>query len=499
MATDGHSDRSTRRRIRARHTKSRKGCFTCKGRRVKCDEIKPTCGNCALRGEPCDWPAETDSQGHCTPRPQTDSLRAKAPKDQSKRWAPHPDTASPRPLQFDIASDAAGGRSTPLPGELNMVDLQLYSQFMLHTSKHMTLNLRRQHIWQTVIPRFAMRSEALMHLLLALAGLDYAAAGTADEHLGLVSPDIQSQPSPAHGDHDHRHRHNHTLDATYLRIIIEHHQRGLEAFRTELANLSSANLHLVFAGSMLLVAFALASLRIRNLNDAHSQPRQPRLDWIFLIHGLCTVIKHNWPAVRMGPLRAMTQYGYANDDWRMCPRDALCSVASMRRGCSPRLVAFCRGADEALTQLVGSHASLAAREGRALAEQKAALELLEGMYMRTLYVVHFSDEARESPRDVQADLEDAALMAWAEFLPDGFLDTLAGGGVGATLSYVILAYFHLLFSLFESVWYVQGGFDGEIVQIQALVEMSGESELMPLMQWPVAVIAVNHDHRGSSV
>lgn len=35
MATDGHSDRSTRRRIRARHTKSRKGCFTCKGRRVK--------------------------------------------------------------------------------------------------------------------------------------------------------------------------------------------------------------------------------------------------------------------------------------------------------------------------------------------------------------------------------------------------------------------------------------------------------------------------------
>jgi hypothetical protein len=367
-----------------------------------------------------------------------------------------------------------------------MVDLQLHSHFMLHTSKHMSLNPRRQHIYETVIPRFAMRSEALMHFLLALAGLDYASDRTADQQPARMSPDMESQPSPPNADHDH----NHTLDATYLQIIIEHHQRGLEAFRMELANLSSANLNLVFAGSMLLVAFALASLRIRNLNYAHSPPGQPRLDWIFLIQGLCTVIKHNWPELRMGPLRDMTEYSYANDDWRLCPRDALRSVSSIRRGCSLRLVAFCRGADEALTQLVGYHASLAAREGQILAEQKAALELLEGMYMRTLYVVRFSDEARESPLDVQADLEDAALMAWAEFLPEGFLDTLAGGGVGSTLSYVILAYFHLLFSLFESFWYVKGGFDGEIVKIKALVDMSGEGELISLMQWPVSVIAV---------
>ncbi|PKX95398.1 Zn(II)2Cys6 transcription factor domain-containing protein [Aspergillus novofumigatus IBT 16806] len=481
MATDDHSDRSTRRRIRARHTKSRRGCFTCKGRRVKCDEIKPTCGACALRGEPCDWPAETGSQGHDTPRSQADSHGAKAPQDQSKRRAAHPDSGSPRPLQFDIASDAVGGRSTPHPGELNMVDLQLHSHFMLHTSKHMSLNRRRQHIWETVIPRFAVRSKALMHLLLALAGLDYASDRTADTQPAHRSPDMESQPSSTIADHDH------TLDSAYLQIIIEHHQRGLEAFRTELANLSSANLNLVFAGSMLLVGFALASLRIRNLNDAHSQPGQPRLDWIFLIHGLCTVIKHNWPELRMGPLRGMTEYSYANDDWRLCPRDALRSVSSIRRGCSPRLVAFCRGADEALTQLVGYHASLADREGQILAEQKAALELLEGMYMRTLYVVRFSDEARESPLDVQADLEDAALMAWAEFLPEGFLDTLAGDGVCSTLSYVILAYFHLLFSL---------GFDGEIVKIKALVDMSAEGELVSLMQWPVSVIAVSHDHRS---
>ncbi|GFF91472.1 hypothetical protein IFM53868_06518 [Aspergillus udagawae] len=489
MATDSQSDRATRKRIRARHSKSRKGCFTCKGRRVKCDEIKPTCGACALRGEPCDWPAETGSQGHDTPgRSQAGSDRtgrAQARRDQPKSGP------SPHALQFDIgASDPAGRGWTPRPGQLNMVDLQLHAHFMLHTSKHMSLNPRRQRIWETVVPRFAMRNEALMHLLLALVGLDYASDWTADQQPPGVSPDMESQPSPAIGDPGH----DHTLDAAYLQIIVEHHQRGLEAFRTELANLSSANLNLVFAGSMMLVAFALASLRIRNLSDAHSQPGQPRLDWIFLIQGLCTVIKQNWPELRMGPLRDMTQYCYANDDWRLYPRDALRSVSvSMRQGCSPRLLAFCRGADDALTQLVGYHESLASRQRQILAEQKAALELLESMYMRALSVVRFSDEGRESTRDVQADLEDAALIGWAEFLPEGFLDTLAGGGVCSTLSYVILAYFHLLFALLDSFWYVKGGFDGEIVKIKALVDTSGEGELMLLMQWPVSVIAVDHD------
>ncbi|KAF7175510.1 hypothetical protein CNMCM7691_008611 [Aspergillus felis] len=496
MATGNQSDRGTRKRIRARHSKSRKGCFTCKGRRVKCDEIKPTCGSCALRGEPCDWPAETGSQGHGTPdRSQEGSNRTgrvQAPRDQSNSRAAQSNSGpSPHPLRFDIgASGPAGGCSTPRPGQLNMVDLQLHSHFMLHTSKHMSLNPRRQRLWETVIPRFAMQNEALMHLLLALAGLDYASDRTADQQRPRMSPDMESQPSPAIADPGPDH--NHTLDASYLQIIIEHHQRGLEAFRAELANLSSANLNLVFAGSMLLVGFALASLRIRNLSDEYPKSGQPRLDWIFLIQGLCTVIKQNWPELRVGPLRDMVQYGYANDDWRLCPRDTLRSVSvSVRRGCSPRLLAFCRGADDALTQLVAYHESLASRQRQILAEQKAALDILETMYMRVLYVVSFSNEGQESPLDVQADLEDAALMAWAEFLPQGFLDTLVGGGVCSTLSYMILAYFHLLFSLLESFWYVKGGFEGEIVKIKELVDTSGEAELMLLMQWPVSVIAVS--------
>jgi hypothetical protein len=62
------SERSARRRVRAHHTKSLRGCFTRKARRVKvchclppailsysciqCDEIKPICGACELRESP---------------------------------------------------------------------------------------------------------------------------------------------------------------------------------------------------------------------------------------------------------------------------------------------------------------------------------------------------------------------------------------------------------------------------------------------------------------
>ncbi|KAF3402546.1 hypothetical protein DPV78_004256 [Talaromyces pinophilus] len=49
------------RRHRAHHFKSRNGCYTCKGRRVKCDEVRPTCGSCSSRGDACTYPPPATS------------------------------------------------------------------------------------------------------------------------------------------------------------------------------------------------------------------------------------------------------------------------------------------------------------------------------------------------------------------------------------------------------------------------------------------------------
>lgn len=78
---DSSSRLSKERRRRVRHHKSRKGCFTCKQRRVKvsnshlrqfmngctnnsaqCDEVQPICGACAFRGESCSYPVSAPSK-----------------------------------------------------------------------------------------------------------------------------------------------------------------------------------------------------------------------------------------------------------------------------------------------------------------------------------------------------------------------------------------------------------------------------------------------------
>lgn len=38
------------------HTKSRRGCFNCKRRKVKCPETLPECANCVRFGLPCEYP-----------------------------------------------------------------------------------------------------------------------------------------------------------------------------------------------------------------------------------------------------------------------------------------------------------------------------------------------------------------------------------------------------------------------------------------------------------
>jgi hypothetical protein len=39
------------------HTKSRRGCYNCKRRRIKCQETHPACGHCVKTGLKCEYPS----------------------------------------------------------------------------------------------------------------------------------------------------------------------------------------------------------------------------------------------------------------------------------------------------------------------------------------------------------------------------------------------------------------------------------------------------------
>lgn len=41
-----------------RKTRSRLGCYTCRRRKKKCDELYPMCQRCAAKGLPCEWPPQ---------------------------------------------------------------------------------------------------------------------------------------------------------------------------------------------------------------------------------------------------------------------------------------------------------------------------------------------------------------------------------------------------------------------------------------------------------
>ncbi|KAK9444205.1 C6 transcription factor [Metarhizium brunneum] len=104
------------------HFKSRLGCFSCKRRRVKCNELRPECSPCRRLGLICEYPAPQSSS---TPRTAV----------------------------------------RPNPSALNLEDLRFYHQFL--TAGFPTLPLRGGEVWAECAA-MSYSSECLAHAILGL-------------------------------------------------------------------------------------------------------------------------------------------------------------------------------------------------------------------------------------------------------------------------------------------------------------------------------------------
>ncbi|KAL3482788.1 hypothetical protein BJX62DRAFT_221188 [Aspergillus germanicus] len=490
MSANDQTLRGAHKRSRATHTKSRQGCYTCKSRRVKCDEVKPVCGACALRSEACGYPTSTARQAR---RERHHEPAGMAALD-GQRPSAFLHGGSPRALDFNLPSPSVPTAEMS-PGSMNMVDLRLLSHFMTRTAKRMSLSPYRQQVWETAIPRLATDHELLMHLLLALAGLDDFPLDTRPAG-GLPSGGTISSDNATSMRYSH-----------HMQIVVGHHQSGLQGFRDQLSTLSDANCHQVFAGSMLLVAFAFASLRVRNWSDSHMSISttaplpKVRLDWIYLIRGLSTVVDQCWATLSMGPFREILQYPGATEDWKMYP-DTMFTTVATPPGCSPRIARFCGGAFEAISRLrclqdatpspMDADSPFNSRLDQPSSALRDGLELLESMYMRILYVVQLSrgetDTSAAVAVAIQADMENAAVMGWPQALSEPFLASLGSPDVIPNASLVVLAHLYLTLALFEATWFLNGAFDEEIMKVDALFKAARDETLIALMQWPVTVL-----------
>ncbi|PHH73069.1 hypothetical protein CDD80_4074 [Ophiocordyceps camponoti-rufipedis] len=125
--------RRQRQRLERRgHTKSRRGCYNCKRRRIKCQETRPACGHCVKTGLECEYPS-LPSVIH---QPQ---------------------------------------HQIPI---FNLQDMRLFHHFLteIHSLKH-------DDIWTHEIPCIAHNHDFLMHAILGFAASELCHADESSELL----------------------------------------------------------------------------------------------------------------------------------------------------------------------------------------------------------------------------------------------------------------------------------------------------------------------------
>ncbi|KAL8366112.1 hypothetical protein RB595_004743 [Gaeumannomyces hyphopodioides] len=117
---------SKQRLERRGHTKSRRGCFNCKRRRIKCQENRPACGHCVKTGLGCEYPAAP--------------LAVRQPQQQMPVFT--------------------------------LRDMRCFQHFLFSCYPHQPLN--NDAIWTHEIPCLSQEYDYLMHAILGLAASDLA-------------------------------------------------------------------------------------------------------------------------------------------------------------------------------------------------------------------------------------------------------------------------------------------------------------------------------------
>lgn len=130
---------------RRSHKKSRAGCFSCKARKIKCQETRPSCENCVLKEIPCQYP--TGKHG---------ASRDNGPLTIARR---------PQPASLSLTNDS-----------FTMTDMRLFHHFLTMAYPHLPLG--NEKVWVNEIPKFAQEHGYLMHAMLALGA----------SHLDRITP-----------------------------------------------------------------------------------------------------------------------------------------------------------------------------------------------------------------------------------------------------------------------------------------------------------------------
>ncbi|RSL50177.1 hypothetical protein CEP54_012059 [Fusarium duplospermum] len=168
--------------------RSTTGCSTCRKRKIKCDEGRPTCANCLKFKVHCGF-KDTASV-------EPGSGRA---GDENNDWGellgvkkrpgrPRKDWTNWGPKNAPVASAAPASSCS-----LHFSDVELTLQFVSHTGPSLVVSPDLQgplsHFWSHNVPRLGLQFHFVLHLAFSLAAhhLAYLEAGDTEKRESLVA------------------------------------------------------------------------------------------------------------------------------------------------------------------------------------------------------------------------------------------------------------------------------------------------------------------------
>ncbi|KAF5022426.1 hypothetical protein F66182_5511 [Fusarium sp. NRRL 66182] len=280
------------------HRKSRNGCFNCKRRKVKCDEVKPACANCVRFGIPCDFaprPPSSDDSGSQKSPPNIVAVLAepsatprRGPGRPRKDWAaltrqlPSASESTTTSPTSTVATSASSSTTSGLPPcSLNVADAELLFHFITHTAKSLHDPDEPNHpialFWERNVPQIGLSYHFVLHMLYSLAAY----------HLVRLEPKGSER------------------SAQNLALAAHHSRLGLAEMNKTLTNINDTNCGALYVAALFACYCTFAAgptcpddLLICVVGDGPTQT------WLPLIHGVRLIRQSIEPATLFQGLMA---------------------------------------------------------------------------------------------------------------------------------------------------------------------------------------------------
>lgn len=151
-------------RPRRYHTKSRNGCFNCKKRRIKCNEVHPECSNCGEKGLSCEYPSSSRS-----PQSQTVSIPSQSRRCSRSRHSPPRDKTLDHRIAAILDEDDVPGEILTQQGYQRSDVYDLLDHFVNLTNRAWIGCPWAQHRVQSLVRREAASAPYLLYSALAFS------------------------------------------------------------------------------------------------------------------------------------------------------------------------------------------------------------------------------------------------------------------------------------------------------------------------------------------